>query len=176
MLYLLAAAAAVAPGPMPMLIGSWRSTNQERPIEVDYRGISNGLATAETWRTASGREMMTLYVEDNKGTTATHYCGQGNVATLRLEAKNGGRTDFAFVSATGVERGEGVLVRLSFVVTPGQLRRIETYREDGRDSTDVFEFVRVRRGANATISGPRSVKSSIRPLAGSHSELTEPSR
>ena len=32
------------------------------------------------------------------------------------------------------------------------------------------------RALKATIIGPSSVKSSIRPLAGSHSELTEPSR
>ena len=130
---------------MPTLIGSWRSTNQERPIEVEYRGISNGLATAETWRTASGRETRTIYVGDKGRTTATHYCGQGNVATLRSDAKQSGSAmDFKFVSATGVERGEGVLVRLSFVASQWRLRRTETYREDGRDVVDVFEFLRVR--------------------------------
>jgi len=138
---LVAAAAVAAPGPMPKLIGTWRTINQERPIKVEYRGISNGLATVETWRTASGRETMTTYVAGKGRTTATHYCGQGNVATLRSSAN---KMDFAFVSATGVDRGEGVLTRLTFVATPERLRRTETYREAGRDVTEVFEFVRVR--------------------------------
>lgn len=127
--------------PMPGLAGEWRSVGLPRPITVDYRPISNDLATVERWRTMSGRETMTVFVADKGGTTATHYCAQGNVATLRGTTENG-VTTFDFVSAQGVDAGEGVLVRLVLQQTANGLRRTETYREGGRDSVETFDFVR----------------------------------
>ena len=135
--------AAAAAAPMPGLAGSWQSMGQARPISVEYRAISNDLATVERWRTMSGRETMTVYVDDKAGTVATHYCAQGNVATLRTINSSKGKTIFNFVSAQGVDPGEGVLVRLVLEQTDLKLRRTETYRLDGRDSVETFEFVRV---------------------------------
>lgn len=126
---------------MPALSGHWQSVGLPRPITVEYRAISNDLAMVERWRTFSGRETMTVYVTDKDRLTATHYCAQGNVATLRGTTVNG-VTTFDFVSALGVDPGEGVLVRLVFEQTPRGLRRTETYREGGRDSVEVFDFVR----------------------------------
>jgi hypothetical protein len=139
---LLTALALVSAAPMPSLAGTWQSVGLPRPITVEYRAISNDLATVERWRTASGRETMTVFVDVEGVTTATHYCAQGNVATLRGKTLNG-MTTFDFVSADGVDPGEGVLVRLVLEQTARGLRRTETYREAGRDSVDVFEFVRL---------------------------------
>ena len=50
--------------------------------------------------------------------------------------------DFSFREARGVDPGEGVLVRLRLVRDGERLRRIETYRNGSRDSTEVIEFVR----------------------------------
>ena len=138
---LIAALALASTAPMPALAGDWHSVGQPRPITVEYRAISNDLATVERWRTMSGRETMTVFVADKGGTIATHYCAQGNVATLRGTSAKG-VTTFDFVSAQGVDPGEGVLVRLVLEQTATGLRRTETYREAGRDSVDVFDFVR----------------------------------
>ena len=127
--------------PMPGLSGHWQSVGLPRPITVDYRAISNDLAMVERWRTISGRETMTVYVGDKDHTVATHYCAQGNVATLRGTTVSG-VTTFDFVSALGVDPGEGVLVRLVLERTPSGLRRTGTYREGGRDSVEMFDFVR----------------------------------
>ena len=137
----LAAFAMSSAAPMPVLSGHWQSVGLPRPITVDYRLISNDLAMVERWRTVSGRETMTVYVADKDRLIATHYCAQGNVATLRGTTVNG-VTTFDFVSALGVDPGEGVLVRLVLERTPRGLRRTETYREGGRDSVETFDFVR----------------------------------
>ena len=138
---LLTALALASAAPMPGLAGNWRSIGLPRPITVEYRAISNDLATVERWRDMSGRETMTVYVDDNDGTIATHYCAQGSVATLRGKTVDG-VTKFDFVSAQGVDTGKGVLVRLVLEQMPRGLRRTETYREDGRDSVEVFDFAR----------------------------------
>ena len=138
---LLAALALASAAPMAGLAGNWQSIGQERPVTVEYRAISNDLATVERWRTMSGRETMTVYVAGKSGTVATHYCAQGNVATLRGTTLNG-VTTFDFVSAHGVDPGEGVLVKLVLEQTVRGLRRTETYREDGGDSVEIFDFVR----------------------------------
>lgn len=140
---LLFAAALASAAPMPGLAGSWRSVGLERPVTVEYRGISNDLATVERWRTMSGRETMTVYVADKGDVIATHYCAQGNVATLRAKPSGNGTMTFDFVSAQGVDPGEGVLVKLVLERSAKRLRRIETYRSDGRDSVETFEFVAV---------------------------------
>jgi hypothetical protein len=136
----LLAAATLAGAPLSDLNGEWRSVG-ERPIRVSYRSISNDLATVEQWRTPSGRETMTVYTVDGAALLATHYCGQGNVATLaaRVGAKE---LSFTLREARGVDADEGVLVHLTLVRNGDRLRRVETYRKDSRDSVDVIEFVR----------------------------------
>lgn len=138
---LLALAAAAAAAPLPFLAGEWQGTGDYARVAVDYRSIANDLATVERWRTASGRETMTVYVADPSGLTATHYCGQGNVASLRATSVAADRVIFDLASARGVDKGEGVLVRLVLERDGNRLRRTETYRADGRDSIDVIDFV-----------------------------------
>ena len=138
--FLVVAAAALAGAPLADLNGDWRSVG-ERPVRVSYRSISNDLATVEQWRTPSGRETMTVYTLDGSTMLATHYCGQGNVATLAAPA-GAKELSFAFRTAQGVDPGEGVLVRLTLKRDGDRLRRIETYRKDSRDSVEVIEFIR----------------------------------
>jgi len=137
---LVLAAAALTGAPLSELTGNWSSVG-ERPIRVSYRSISNDLATVEQWRTPSGRETMTVYTVDGPSMLVTHYCGQGNVATLGAPMASK-ELDFSFREARGVDPGEGVLVRLRLVRDGERLRRIETYRNGSRDSTEVIEFVR----------------------------------
>ena len=141
---LVLAAAALAGAPLADLNGDWRSLG-ERPVRVSYRSISNDLATVEQWRTASGRETMTVYTLDGSTLLATHYCGQGNVATLAGPA-GAKELSFAFRTAQGVDPGEGVLVQLTLERNGDRLRRVETYRKGSRDSVEVVEFV--REGSN----------------------------
>ena len=135
------------------LAGDWRSIGAS-PIRVDYRFISNGSSLVERWRTPSGRETMTVYFVDKGAIFATHYCGQGNQATLRADASPE-RMDFRFVSATGVDPGEGVLVGLTLIASANRLRRIETYRTGEKDSVETIEFERVTP-AQAAVSMPSS--------------------
>ena len=137
---LLLAAAAATVAPLADLNGDWRTLG-DRPVRVSYRSISNDLATVETWKTQSGRETMTVYVADGSTVQATHYCGQGNLATL-AGAAGTNAFDLSFRSAQGVDPGEGVLVHLKLVRDGDRLQRIETYRDGSKDSVDVIEFVR----------------------------------
>ncbi len=137
---LFAAVALATAVPLGDMAGGWQSVGLPRPITVDYHAISNNLAMVERWRTMSGRETMTVYVADKGEMIATHYCAQGNVATLRGRTA-GAVTRFDFVSAQGVDPGENVLVQLVLERRPEGLRRTETYREAGRDVVEVFDFV-----------------------------------
>ena len=137
---LILSAAAASPAPMADLNGEWRTLG-ERPIHVSYRSISNDSATVERWRTPSGRETMTVFSRDSGAILATHYCAQGNVATLAAPLSENPQM-FSFRSAYGVDPGEGVLVSLSLVRDGDRLRRVETYRTRGRDEVETIEFVR----------------------------------
>ena len=148
MMFAVAAAAVAIVAPfdqLASLAGEWRSVGDQRSVTVGYRSISNGSAVVETWRSASGRETMTVYFADKGAVLATHYCGQGNQATLRSEGRpsSAGRLDFRFAAATGVDSGEGVLVSLSLIISGNRLRRIETYRTDGTDAVQTIDFERV---------------------------------
>ena len=144
---LLVAAAALATLPamdsLREIQGEWiAQAANGRAVRADYRSISNDSALVETWRSASGRETMTVYFVDGGTLQATHYCAQGNQPTLSLAGAGFNRWEFRFVRATGVDPGEAVLTRLILERTNQGLRRTETYSLDGKDEVTVFEFVR----------------------------------
>lgn len=123
---------------MRSIEGTWNS----KGIAVEYRFISNHSAMVESWRSPSGRETITVYFMDGRNLLATHYCAQGNQATLALTDSKPGRSTFRLLRATGVDEGEGVLVELVLETGSGGLRRIETYRSDGKDETTVYDFAK----------------------------------
>lgn len=114
------------------LPGDWiAATDDGREIDIGFRAISNGSALAERFGAASGRETMTIYHPDGAGLVLTHYCGQGNQATLRATEVGEHRVVFAHVSATNVEPGQGVLAELRLEFDPAGARavtRTEVYR------------------------------------------------
>ncbi|WP_271084813.1 hypothetical protein [Brevundimonas sp. NIBR11] len=123
------------------LAGDWREVGSERPMTVAYRVISNGSAMLETWRTPSGRETLTVYVQDGDRVLATHYCAQGNQPTLTLTGV-APALEFQMTSVTGLDAGEDHLDHLSLRLEQDTLHHSETYRGDAGEETTEWLFSR----------------------------------
>ena len=117
------------------LAGHWKATTASgKSMVVEYRLISNDTVLVEAYNAGSTRETMTVFHADGASLIATHYCAQGNQPRLRLVPEAKGLV-FAFFDATNLpDPSASHLVRLELSLEPdGSLKRIETYREHGKD-------------------------------------------
>ena len=117
------------------LAGHWKATTSSgKSMAVDYRFISNDTVLVEAYNAGSPRETMTVFHADGNTLIATHYCAQGNQPRLRL-APDTKSLVFVFFDATNLsDPSSSHLVRLELSLEPdGSLKRIETYRERGKD-------------------------------------------
>jgi hypothetical protein len=132
------------------LVGEWEArTASGSVIRLSYRAIAAGSALVETFRTASGRETLTIYHADGPDLIATHYCAQGNQPRLRLDpASTRTALQFAFSDATNLAGpGASRLTRLRFLLRDaGHFDKTEVYTQGGKDEVTVFNFVRVSPG------------------------------
>ena len=122
------------------LVGHWKATTASgKSMGVDYRLISNDTVLVETYNTGSPRETMTVFHADGASLIATHYCAQDNQPRLRLAPNSKGLV-FTFFDATNLpDPSASHLVRLELSLeTDGSLKRIETYREHGKDDVSTL--------------------------------------
>jgi hypothetical protein len=140
---LLFAGAAPASSPLDELkplVGHWKAaTAGGKAMAVDYRLISNDTVLVEAYNAGSPRETMTVFHADGASLIATHYCAQGNQPRLRHAPSSKGLV-FVFVDATNLpDPSASHLVRLELSFGPdGSLKRIETYRERGKDTVSTL--------------------------------------
>src|SRR5438552_1982920 len=86
------------------LAGKWEAkTEKGATIRVSYRLVSNDTVLVQDFRTASGKETLTVFHSDGPRLLATHYCAQGNQPRLRLDpGSNPGKMVFTFADATNL--------------------------------------------------------------------------
>ena len=129
------------------LVGEWEAkTISGSSIRVSYRAIAGDAALVESFRTASGRETLTIYHADGPHLIATHYCAQGNQPRLRLESASTATTlQFVFYDATNLLDSNGShLTRLWLQLRDADhFDKTEVYTAAGKDNVTVLKFVRV---------------------------------
>lgn len=130
------------------LRGEWQArTRGGSVVKTSYHLVSGDTALVETYTTASGRQTLTIFHADGPRLLATHYCAQGNQPRLRLDGSGGGaRLIFRFQDATNLARPtDAHLHRLELdLVDADHFTRRETYLADGKEDTEVLQYVRVR--------------------------------
>jgi hypothetical protein len=123
------------------LVGSWRTADG---TVADYTLVSNDSALVESWASARGARTLTVYHPDGDGLLLTHYCAQGNQATLRVVSSRGAQFHFERERVTNRAPGQGVLTVLELSVEGDRLVRTETYVDDaGTPEVTVLTFERV---------------------------------
>jgi hypothetical protein len=135
------------------LAGDWLGTagspadGKTFPTRASIRVISAGSAVMITTDPGGKYEMVTVIHRDDGGALmATHYCAAKNQPRMRAPfPSDPGRITFEFVDGTSLAAHPGRMQRL-VIATPDPDRHIEewTYREAGKDSTDVFDMKRVK--------------------------------
>jgi hypothetical protein len=132
------------------LVGEWEAkTTSGSIIRVSYRAIAGDSALVESFRTASGRETLTIYHADGPNLIATHYCAQGNQPRLRLDSASTTTTlEFVFYDATNLlDSSASHLTRLRLQLRDADhFDKTEVYSEVGKDGVTVFRFIRVPQG------------------------------
>lgn len=115
-----------------LLPGRWIATTEDgAEIDITFRSISKGSALVESFAAAAGHETVTVYHPDGHALLLTHYCGQGNQATLRATAVDEQRIVFSFASVTNAAPEQGVMSELVYELDPADARaltRVEVYR------------------------------------------------
>jgi hypothetical protein len=129
------------------LTGEWEAkTARGSIIRVVYKLVAADSALVETFRTAPGRETLTIYHADGSDLIATHYCAQGNQPRLRLQSVGANRIlEFAYYDATNLAGSTAShLTRLRFEFKdPDRFEKTEVYAADGKEDVTVLSFVRV---------------------------------
>jgi hypothetical protein len=117
------------------LAGQWEArTPKGALLKLEYKLVAGGSALVETWQPGSGRETMTVYHLDGDRLLADHFCAQGNVPRLELEAvQEGGTLAFAFREGSNLHTaGKSHLHRLWVnAATPDVVAISEAYVRNG---------------------------------------------
>ncbi len=127
-----------------VLAGRWRATTPEnRTIETSYRVVSKGSAMLETFKSASGKETVSVYHRDGRGLMLTHYCAQGNQARLKATEATRDKVTFTFLDATNVAPDQGVMQKLVFAFRADGFDLESAYLEpNGETETTTLHFFR----------------------------------
>lgn len=107
------------------LAGSWRGPDDR--VRLESLAIANGSALLQRWRFAGGGETIDVFFADGEGMGVTHYCNQGNQATLQAVAREGDAWVFEQRGVTNFLAGSSALCRLSVRVQGDALTMDEQY-------------------------------------------------
>jgi len=121
------------------LPGRWGAERGDAVTVADYRLTARGTVLLETWMPGTPAETLTTYHLDGERLMLTHYCGQGNQASLRLvDAADG--LSFSRFAVTNAAPEQGVLTELVLSPAGDQLERVEVYvsGEERESSTLLF--------------------------------------
>ena len=110
------------------LVGSWRGTIMETPIEFTIRPTSSGTTLLYEMHTEGGgppnHEITMFYLEGDR-LLAMHYCDAGNRSRLEGKLSPDSRTiEFTFIDVAGSTRG-GYLKAMSFTAIDGNRHTVE---------------------------------------------------
>ena len=131
------------------LVGEWDGKAENgKGVHASYKVVSAGSALLETLRGTEGEEMVTLYHADGNRLMLTHYCAANNQPRMRTEPVTGptNQLTFSFVDVANVSSLEaGHMHRLVVILEDkDHFTQKWTWREKGREQTEVFHFTRAK--------------------------------
>jgi hypothetical protein len=123
------------------LVGEWEGDK----FHVSFRLMSNDSVLVETYRSASGKETLTVFHPDGARVIATHYCAQGNQPRLKLVSSTGDRFVFEYLDATNLQPPAAYMRKLELSFDgASQYSEVETYDDGGKPDVTTLRFRRVR--------------------------------
>ncbi len=131
------------------LEGEWTGKNSGgMAVTSNFRTTSAGSAVIQMLGEGVDHEMPTVYHMDGDRLMMTHYCAAKNQPRMVLApGQDSAKTmKFDFLDVTnlsGPDAGHMRQVVFTFI-DKDHFRQDWTYREKGKDSTEVFDFVRKR--------------------------------
>lgn len=123
------------------LVGEWDGDK----FHVSFKLASNDSVLVETYRSASGKETLTVFHPDGARVIATHYCAQGNQPRLKLVSSAGDRFVFEFLDGTNLAPATPFLRKLELSLDgPSRYSEVETYDDRGNPDVTTLRFRRVK--------------------------------
>jgi len=130
------------------LAGEWEGKMSDgTPASTSYRVVSNGSAVMNVLDPGGPMEMVTMFHQDGPAVMVTHYCAVGNQPRMVATAASKPNViEFRFKDVTNVtSSGEGHMYGLVLRIQDADHHRQEwTFRQGGKDQTEVFELARKR--------------------------------
>ena len=130
------------------LAGEWEAVTKTGKARVTYELIAGGTALAERETMDQMPPMQTVYHLDGNRLMLTHYCMAGNQPRLQATAfdESTGELGFEFLDVTNLaspSAGHMRNARLT-LVDKNHLRSEWDFYDNGRKTTEVFNYVRIR--------------------------------
>lgn len=129
------------------LQGNWESKMSDGTVvTTSFRTTAGGSAVLQMIGEGTDMEMPTLYHPDGDRLMATHYCAAQNQPRMVLEpGQDPAKTlKFKFLDVTNLKTPDaGHMNKVAFYfVDRDHMRQEWTYRENGKEKSEVFELVR----------------------------------
>ena len=131
------------------LQGNWEGKMSDGTVvTTSFRTTAGGSAVLQMIGEGTEMEMPTLYHLDGERLMATHYCAAQNQPRMVLEPGQdpAKALKFKFLDVTNLKSPEsGYMSAVAFhFVDSDHIRQEWTYRENGKETPEVFELVRKR--------------------------------
>ena len=127
------------------LAGEWEGRVQGNPVQTSFRVVSAGSAVMNLLKAGNEAEMVTMFHLDGSALMVTHYCSVGNQPRMvATSASNPKTIFFAFKDVTNLASPTAGHMRGLVLTMVDADHHVQewTYRQDGKDQSERFEFTR----------------------------------
>jgi hypothetical protein len=154
------AAASAAAGEferLKSLAGAWEGTFGNLKAETTFEVTANGSAVINVLKPGAPDAMVTVFHMDGATLMVTHYCAAGNQPRM---VSHGGKDPnaiaFQFKDVTNLSSPTAGHMRALTLTMPDANHHSQawTFRQDGKDATEVFAFTRKATPAGTQSAAP----------------------
>ena len=135
---------------MKELAGVWEGTSnmakEGEKVRVEYRLSSGGSAVVETLFPGAPHEMISIYYDNRRQLTMTHYCALRNQPRMNLEKADRQNLHFMFVDGSNIDSQKDAHMHsltISFIDKDHIIQKWTLFTDGKEMETSVFELSRV---------------------------------
>jgi hypothetical protein len=132
------------------LVGIWEGTakmpQEGEKVRVEYRLSSGGSAVVETLFPGAPHEMISIYYDNRRQLTMTHYCALRNQPRMNLEKADRQNLHFMFVDGSNIDSQKDAHMHsltISFIDKDHIIQKWTLFTDGKEMETSVFELSRV---------------------------------